>query len=236
MKVYELAKNLGVKSVFLMDKIRKEWKMPVKSHMESLSPDLVQKIESKFLADSGKKKKTTIVSKRKMIKKSSSQKEVTSADAKKTTVKKPIKKVAVAQSVRTSSSVAKTPKTPETPKTSNIIRRRKQDQVPLQAVSTSPELKEKPVAKVSSTSSPSQTKEASSHSEASQRTFTDDSQWKKENVEKDLQKPVKKLAEKEVKIKFQAADFRKREIIFQHKKKRNVITGELKKTHLAKKK
>ena len=48
MKVYELAKKLEVKSVFLMDKIRKEWKLPVKTHMETLTPELVKKIEKKF--------------------------------------------------------------------------------------------------------------------------------------------------------------------------------------------
>ena len=30
MKVYELAKKLEVTSVFLMNKIKKEWKLPVK--------------------------------------------------------------------------------------------------------------------------------------------------------------------------------------------------------------
>ena len=31
MKVYELAKKLEVKSVVLMDKIRRDWKIPVKN-------------------------------------------------------------------------------------------------------------------------------------------------------------------------------------------------------------
>ena len=48
MKVYELAKKLKVTSVFLMDKIRKEWKLPVKTHMEALTPELAKKIEDQF--------------------------------------------------------------------------------------------------------------------------------------------------------------------------------------------
>ena len=47
-KVYELAKSLGVTSVFLMGKIRKEWKLPVKSHMETLTPELIEKIQSRM--------------------------------------------------------------------------------------------------------------------------------------------------------------------------------------------
>ena len=62
MKVYELAKKLEVKSVFLMNKIRKEWGLPVKNHMEELTPKMAKTIEEKFYATSKKtvaKKKTT---------------------------------------------------------------------------------------------------------------------------------------------------------------------------------
>ena len=48
MKVYELAKKLDVTSIFLMNKIKKEWKLPVKNHMETLSPDLLKTIEKNF--------------------------------------------------------------------------------------------------------------------------------------------------------------------------------------------
>ena len=100
MKVYELAKKLEVKSVFLMDKIRKEWKLPVKTHMETLTPDLVKKIEEKFydtqklsVKKTSKKKKTT--AKKSTIKKVSAVKKATakttSAVQKKTSVtKKPV--------------------------------------------------------------------------------------------------------------------------------------------------
>ena len=47
-KVYELAKSLGVTSVFLMDKIRRRWKLPVRSHMETLSVDMEEKIREMF--------------------------------------------------------------------------------------------------------------------------------------------------------------------------------------------
>ncbi len=53
-KVYELAKRLGVSSVLLMDKIRKDWKLPVRTHMSPLTPELAQEIEQKYLRQSGK--------------------------------------------------------------------------------------------------------------------------------------------------------------------------------------
>ena len=59
MKVYELAKKLEVKSVFLMQKIRKEWNLPVKTHMETLTPDLIKKIEENFYGSKKPKKKKT---------------------------------------------------------------------------------------------------------------------------------------------------------------------------------
>ena len=82
MKVYELAKKLDVTSVFLMNKIKKEWKLPVKNHMETLSPDLLKTIEKNFQEF----KKTTSKQTSPAKKKSSSKKAV-----KKTVVKKSAK-------------------------------------------------------------------------------------------------------------------------------------------------
>ena len=67
-KVYELAKNLGVTSVFLMDKIRREWKLPVKSHMEVLTPELADKVREKFQGSQNKKPIAVV---RKTVKRSS---------------------------------------------------------------------------------------------------------------------------------------------------------------------
>ena len=247
MKVYELAKNLGVKSIFLMDKIRKEWKLPVKSHMESLSPELVKKIEEKFLVDSTKKKKSSVSVKRKVVKKVAAKKE-----AKSSSVKKSVKSSAATKSVKSSAAkkvtirkvvkkeVEASPEPTPSPKkeTKNIIRRRKQDQVPIQAIDMTPQPEKKSPQQESSSLSPKQREFSKTGirsdlvSVKNTDPLAEDSQWGAENKDKDLKKPVKKATtEKEVQIKFQAADFRKREVIFQPKKKRNLITGgDLKKT------
>src|SRR4051794_11739532 len=53
-KVFEFAKELGLETLALMDKIR-EWKMPVKNHMAELDADLIQEIRSRLLAESTSK-------------------------------------------------------------------------------------------------------------------------------------------------------------------------------------
>ena len=50
MKVYELAKKLKVQPVFLMDKIQKEWKLSVQTHIDTLSPEQAKEIENRFYA------------------------------------------------------------------------------------------------------------------------------------------------------------------------------------------
>ena len=69
MKVYELAKDLKLKSVDLLDQLRTKHNMPFKSHMQSLSDEDVEKIravfEQKSKAPSTTKKKTTVIKKRK---------------------------------------------------------------------------------------------------------------------------------------------------------------------------
>ena len=48
MRVYELAKELNIKSVELVDKIRKEWKFPVRSYMEMLTEEQEKQIRKKL--------------------------------------------------------------------------------------------------------------------------------------------------------------------------------------------
>lgn len=233
MKVYELAKQLGVKSVFLMDKIRKEWKMPVKSHMESLSPDLVKKIKDKFSADIAKEEKSSgAKTKRKTVKKSST---VTKKSAASKVVKKTIKKSVTVTKSATESKLQKAPA--KKPAPASIIRRRKADQKPLESV-------KKPDASEQA-SLGSKEKEASFKIKGAGSIRSDlvsvknadplqDDSWKegekeKEEFKKQIKKPV---AEKEINIKFQATDFRKREMVFQPKKKRNLVSGSLKKTQI----
>ena len=59
-KVFEFAKEIGMETLALMDKIR-EWKLPVRSHMAELAPDMIEQIKTKLSegggAGDGKKKK-----------------------------------------------------------------------------------------------------------------------------------------------------------------------------------
>ena len=50
MKVFEFAKKVGIQPMALMDKV-KSWKLPVKSHMVELSPELIETISNKLEAE-----------------------------------------------------------------------------------------------------------------------------------------------------------------------------------------
>ena len=103
MKVYELAKELDIETITLMDKIKK-WKLPVKSHMSSLSEDQIKDIEFK-LKEAFSKKKT---SSKKTVKKAT--KKVAKKTAKKT-VKKATKKVAKKTAKKTAKKKSSSKKT-----------------------------------------------------------------------------------------------------------------------------
>ena len=114
LKVFEFAKEIGMETLTLMDKIR-EWKLPVRSHMAELEPDLLAAIKEKLEAENASKKET----KKKVAKKAATK----SADdaeekpAKKTSAKasagKPAPKAAT--KVATKSSVAKSTTTKASP-------------------------------------------------------------------------------------------------------------------------
>jgi translation initiation factor IF-2 len=55
LKVFEFAKEIGMETLTLMDKIR-EWKLPVRSHMAELEPDMLSKIKENLEAESARKK------------------------------------------------------------------------------------------------------------------------------------------------------------------------------------
>ena len=225
-KVYELAKTLGVKSVVLMQKIRKEWKLPVKSHMESLSPELVKQIEEKFSAE--KKKSSGGKSGDKpLLKKTKKPVKKTASTVKK---KKPASKPEEAPAKEVSPS-------PAPPPVKRIIRRRKEEQ-PVITPEPSPVVS-KP--SESTTPSPAVSKGAGKASAGGIRSDLvsvrstsplDDSSWGGTPVEAAKKASRRPLAEKEVEVKFHAADFRKREVIFQPKKKRMITSGEIKKTQI----
>ena len=243
MKVYELAKKLEVKSVFLMDKIRKEWKFPVKTHMEKLTPEMIKKIEEKFYASkkpaekkSTRKKKSTATKKIMKTKKTEAKK--AGAVQKKTSV---IKKTTVKKqsAVKTTGNISASEEQQEAvsspPKRKIIIRRKTEGKTTLESPASS-----------SAVSSPSDKEDSPSPASArsalsknirmdlvSVKTTDplDESFWdKKEEPEPVKKQPKKPIAEKDVSSKFNATDFRKREAIFQPRKKRIAPTGEIKST------
>lgn len=247
MKVYELAKKLEVKSVFLMDKIRKEWNLPVKTHMEKLTPEMAKKIEKKFYASqkTNKKKtskKKTAVKKKTTEKKAKSTKKTTtrktSTTQKKSTVKKLVSKK------QSSSEITESPTaTPEEtaqqeaapPKRKIIIRRKTDGEKTPKSVTTSSISKASPTKEDSPSPSPSAlSKNIRSDLISIKSTDPlDESFWEKqEEIEPAQKQPKKPIAEKDVSSKFNATDFRKREVIFQPRKKRTAQNGEFKSTKI----
>ena len=250
MKVYELAKKLELTSVNLMKKI-KELKLPVKNHMVVLTPEQVEQIEKAFSqkpvskkeAKKTSSKKTTksptkksSVSKTKKVSSSSTAKITSKIKKKAGTVKKARIKPT---SEKLSSPDSEVKVEPASKPKDRIIIRRKEDEKPLQAVeSPLADIKTKEKEKVISFSAPS-TKSVMSDMVSVRSTDPLDSDWNKEEEEKqkeelavDKKQPKRPIAEKEISSKFNATDFRKREIIFQPRKKKTAQAGEFKSTQI----
>ena len=281
LKVYELARRLEVSSVALMDKIRKDWKLPVRTHMEALTPEMAQNIERKFRRAAAKKlpaKAKKPVKKPAAAKKAKPPAAEASAEPAKKTSKKPAKKTSKKkQPKQTKKTEGKKPKKPaakktrpaaakkpaspapkkplkpaakaappqspppaagaELPrplKTGRIIRRRKSEQ-PLPApVRPDPSAPKEggPPEGAEPLLSPDRSASKSIRSDMVSVKNADplgDNFWSlKEAKEAAAKKqPRKPMVEKEVSSKFLATDFRKREMIFQPKKKK-AATGEFK--------
>lgn len=86
-KVYEFAKELGVETLTLMDKI-KAWKLPVKSHMSSLTDEQIDDIKNRLSDESGSSKKKA---KKKVVKKKATKKKKVAKKATTTVVKRSTK-------------------------------------------------------------------------------------------------------------------------------------------------
>lgn len=86
-KVYEFAKELGMETLALMDKI-KAWKLPVKSHMSSLTDEQIDEIKNRLSEESGGKKKKA---KKKVVKKKATKKKKVAKKATTTVVKRSTK-------------------------------------------------------------------------------------------------------------------------------------------------
>ena len=119
MKVFEFAKEVGLETMALMNKIR-EWKLPIKSHMVDLDDELIGQIRSKLDAEKAEAKPV----KKTAIKKKSA----TAVPAKTVAVaeekKAPAKKAAVKKAV-VSKAVPSTKKKAAEGKSSGIVLRRK---------------------------------------------------------------------------------------------------------------
>ncbi len=89
-KVFEFAKEIGMETLVLMDKIR-EWKLPVKSHMAELGADVLEEIKNRLSEEkqAADKRKKGITIKRKVIAKQGDLKQSATVVKKKiTTVRK----------------------------------------------------------------------------------------------------------------------------------------------------
>ncbi|MBX7231110.1 MAG: translation initiation factor IF-2 [Bdellovibrionales bacterium] len=110
-KVFEFAKEIGMETLALMDKIR-EWKLPVKSHMAPLNPTLIEEIKARIEKESGpssaKKKKTVRKSTPAVTTKKTAAPTTTVKAAVKKAAAKPIAKPVVARAVEVKATVEET--------------------------------------------------------------------------------------------------------------------------------
>lgn len=137
-KVFEFAKEMGVETLTLMDKIRK-WGLPVKSHMADLSEEMIQQIRAKFEEEAPKapaKKKVT----KKVVKKATAE----SSDAE---TKESPKKAAAKSSAKTTTKSASATKAAaaEVASSKKVIRRKKTDVIEEEALSVDTEVDESTV-------------------------------------------------------------------------------------------
>lgn len=148
-KVYEFAKEIGVETITLMDKIRK-WGLPIKSHMADLTTDLIEQIRTKLDEESGskkddKKKVTKKVAKKTTADSSDADAVVAKTTAKKTTAKATVVKAATKSTGKAAAS-GKTEAAAVSPKTAaskTVIRRKKTEESEVvEEKLTSPEVEE----------------------------------------------------------------------------------------------
>jgi translation initiation factor IF-2 len=114
-KVYEFAKEIGVETITLMDKIRK-WGLPIKSHMADLTDELIEQIRAKLKEESGSKKddaKKKVT--KKVAKKAASESAEDEAPAAKTAAKKTVAKATVVKAPVKAASKTATKTSTKTP-------------------------------------------------------------------------------------------------------------------------
>ena len=212
MKVYELARELKLKSVELVDKLRKEGGLPVKNHMQSLSPEELNKARKIFKAKTAKpsavkKTKKTLTRRKKTP---APQPEDQSLPARASLPKKNIiRRKALPQS---SKPIEKTDLSEETSPAKTSV---KVETAPEQANPLAERLIRPGMVPAKSTALLKDVDD-----------FTDNT-----GTPEDKKKAKKLTIEKESQNRaFRATDFRKREVIFQPKKKKVSLGLSAKKT------
>ena len=232
MKVYELAKKLKLRSLDLVEKLRKDWNIPVKNHMQKLTPADLKKIN--LLLE--KEKKKPFIKKKAAAsaagRKKPASKELDKKPALKTSVKT-VKKSSL-QPLRPAKKQAPSPLPKEKEKEeeefvpvlrTGIIRRKK---VSVQAVEVLPVKKKSEPLPVSA-AEPAVKSPAGRGVQPGLVTVGSTDVFKKINesiefsgLEAEKKKEKKPGGEKPgMGRRFRATDFRKREMIFQPKKKRS---------------
>ena len=213
MKVYELAKDLNLKSVDLLDKLRKDYNMSVKNHMQSLSAEDVEKIRGFF----DKKSKLVNVAKKKS----------TVTRKRKTTVQSKPSETLSVSSESLEKPVLRT----------GVIRRRVQKKTAADNVAVEPTLKKTEVKSEQKSEgaapppSSGQQGVVSHHIRPGLISSENQDIFKKISLDIEESEVEKKKLKKTTldrdnqSQQFRATDFRKREVIFQPKKKRTVSSA-----------
>ena len=213
MKVYELAKDLKIRSVDLVDKLRREWNIPVKNHMQKLNAADMEKIRS-FLAKEQQKTVKSVIKKKSPVKKA--------------VVKKPAVSVR-----RVSEDSAATPTQPDLESVpvlrTGIIRRKK---IAVKSITSAPATEKKKdsrsvVKKAAANLSmaeairPIRSGLVPGESVDILKKINESIGLSESEVEIEKKKVKKASADRQGQGRqFRATDFRKREMIFQPKKKR----------------
>ncbi len=215
MKVYELARELNLKSVQLLEKVRKEHNMPVKNHMQNLSAEEVHKIKSFFRPVKKTSKKKPAVQKRK----APAKKKVESKESRTKVEEKPV--------LRT-----------------GVIRRSRAEQTKQKAKAVAAKSKKSQQEEDKKAKTESETKSSALRASGDRNILPGlvqgETQSALKNIneiiditEEEKKKAKKASLEKESQSRqFRATDFRKREVIFQPKKKRPAGASSSKKTQI----
>ena len=212
MKVYELAKEFGIKGTELVQKMKRDWKIPVRSYMEVLSEEVEQTVRQKIKDEQQK----DIEKKKKPVKK---------------VVRRAVKKKPTVKKKTTPKESSETTVEEEPPKkvVQNIIRRKA---VEVQQIIEKKELDVALEEKASAVEKEESSKEKQVSLKETLRSI--DLTTPEEDSAEEEKKKVKKATEKEgLTQKFKSADFRKREVVFQPKKRKNTLLGQnFKKTQI----